>query len=704
MVRGDVVDPAVRERGTEHLCVSPAADGWVDTCHSPGRGINVAIEEQVMWRHLARQVHASVAPPLDRLQTCRARKMQDVAARAGFEQEPATTLDRGDFCSGRPCLEMCERVRSARLAQRALLAFDDLAVLGMEGDAQPAIARDRERLSQSVVVRSAKIARGRSHEHFQPDNEPRADEFPGRFGRLADQPEDAEVAHRRSRREGELGLGPSDGVGGRNGVGHVQDHRHAPATAAREPVSHVSSCSRPGSRKWTWASITPGRTCKPAASYSAAAVPGAIDSAISAMRPSTIATSTRRRPLDVTSVPLRIRRSKVTIGSVIERARADPVLGFYGPDSMMWKINREAVLLGAGPAALLLQIAHPLVARGVAEHSTFEQDPISRLRGTLVTTMDLIFGDGLRAEAAVRRLNSVHAGVRGESYRALDPELLLWVQVTLIKSSVEAYSRWVRPLEREEIEQFWQEGRVVGTRLGIPLTLSPQTWSDLTDYWEHMLADDGPIHATSTAQPAVTHDPASATAVVAGRRHRSARAARAGARPRAVAGRVRHPVGCRARTAGARFERGRPGLDARHARAATMDAAGSCRLPSNCGSGRQYRAAAVYAQDRSGHVARIVAEQEADRRSNLCGGAHATKRHIGPVTRGEARWIKRRVDGAGRDHVRANAGWRTDQRDRAHEAFEAGLGSAYAGDFRSLQRRRESARRRRWNHALLRAQ
>src|SRR4249919_166286 len=114
--------------------------------------------------------------------------------------------------------------------------------------------------------------------------------------------------------------------------------------------------------------------------------------------------------------------------SPMDVRRADPVLGFYGPESMMWRINREAVLLGAGPAALLLQISHPAVARGVAEHSNFESDPFGRLRRTLTTTMDLVFGDGRTADAAVKRLNQVHAGVRGEGYRALDPELLLWVQ------------------------------------------------------------------------------------------------------------------------------------------------------------------------------------------------------------------------------------------------------------------------------------
>jgi uncharacterized protein (DUF2236 family) len=167
---------------------------------------------------------------------------------------------------------------------------------------------------------------------------------------------------------------------------------------------------------------------------------------------------------------------------------------------MMWRINREAVLLGGGPAALLLQIAHPSVARGVAEHSNFEADPFRRLHGTIRTTMDLVFGDQREAEASVRRLNGIHARVRGDGYRALDPELLLWVQATLIVTSVEAYGRWVGAMNDAERDQFWQEARRVGVRLGIPLERSPADWHALMEYWRRMLADDGPIHATDTAR------------------------------------------------------------------------------------------------------------------------------------------------------------------------------------------------------------
>lgn len=166
----------------------------------------------------------------------------------------------------------------------------------------------------------------------------------------------------------------------------------------------------------------------------------------------------------------------------------------------MWRINREAVLLGAGPTALLLQIAHPSVARGVAEHSNFEADPFRRLHGTINTTMALVFGDGRAAERAVRRLNGIHARVRGDGYRALDPELLLWVQVTLIVTSVRAYQRWVGPLTPAEKEQFWQEARAVGVRLGIPLAASPPDWPALVNYWRRMIGPGGPIQVSETAR------------------------------------------------------------------------------------------------------------------------------------------------------------------------------------------------------------
>ena len=71
------------------------------------------------------------------------------------------------------------------------------------------------------------------------------------------------------------------------------------------------------------------------------------------------------------------------------RGAAAGCRGLYGPDSEAWRLNREAMLLlGAGPRALLLQLAHPAVAAGVADHSDFRADPWRRLAGTLAQLPD----------------------------------------------------------------------------------------------------------------------------------------------------------------------------------------------------------------------------------------------------------------------------------------------------------------------------
>lgn len=170
-----------------------------------------------------------------------------------------------------------------------------------------------------------------------------------------------------------------------------------------------------------------------------------------------------------------------------------------------------------------MQIAHPLIAEGVAAHSDYPVDPFGRLRRTLRTTLAMIFGDGPAAEAAVRRLNAIHAGVRGpvsdpvavaatgaDDYRALDPQLLLWVQATLLVTSVRAYSQWVTPLSAADRERLWQEARAVGERLGIPRSVSPGTWDVLVAWFDRQMLPGGPVVVSPTARrlaPAIIRPP-----------------------------------------------------------------------------------------------------------------------------------------------------------------------------------------------------
>src|SRR5205807_10326429 len=104
--------------------------------------------------------------------------------------------------------------------------------------------------------------------------------------------------------------------------------------------------------------------------------------------------------------------------------------GLFGPDSVIWRVNRESAVALAGTAAILMQFAHPKVAAGVRDHSRYQVDPVGRLRRTLDLTMAIVFGQRQAAMEAVRAINSRHRGACGPGSSALDPALPSCVHAT----------------------------------------------------------------------------------------------------------------------------------------------------------------------------------------------------------------------------------------------------------------------------------
>lgn len=188
-----------------------------------------------------------------------------------------------------------------------------------------------------------------------------------------------------------------------------------------------------------------------------------------------------------------------------------PDPGWFGPDSEAWTLDREAMLLlGAGPRALLLQIAHPAVAAGVSEHSDFRADPWRRLDGTLRSYLRLIYGTSAVARAEVRRLNALHRAVRGPGYTARDPALSLWVHATLVDSTLVAYDAWLEPLARPRAERFYRETVPLGRAFGIPEAILPRDLAAFEGYVAGQLAAGGPVHAGPVARElaeAILHPP-----------------------------------------------------------------------------------------------------------------------------------------------------------------------------------------------------
>jgi len=165
----------------------------------------------------------------------------------------------------------------------------------------------------------------------------------------------------------------------------------------------------------------------------------------------------------------------------------------FGPDSMTWRLNRERIVLLAGPAAAILQAAHPQVAMGVARHSRFREDTAGRLARTLDAVYAVAFGTEDSVEAVRARVAAAHRPVRGtspESYSAFDPGAQRWVLATLMMGSISIYRRFVCELSEDELDRFVSENQRFGEVFGLAPELAPATWCELDQYWSEMMDSD----------------------------------------------------------------------------------------------------------------------------------------------------------------------------------------------------------------------
>jgi uncharacterized protein (DUF2236 family) len=184
-------------------------------------------------------------------------------------------------------------------------------------------------------------------------------------------------------------------------------------------------------------------------------------------------------------------------------ARSEAI-GLFGPGSVSWRIDRELIVLAGGSCALLLQAAHPSVAAGVAQHSTYATDPFGRLMRTLESSFSVVFGSRSEADATLRRVNAIHASVRGQradgaTYSALDPEALLWVHATLIDTAVRVFDRFVAPVSDADRQRYHEESARVGVALGIPPDTMPTTFAELRGWMDGMISS-GRVRVTPDAR------------------------------------------------------------------------------------------------------------------------------------------------------------------------------------------------------------
>jgi uncharacterized protein (DUF2236 family) len=200
------------------------------------------------------------------------------------------------------------------------------------------------------------------------------------------------------------------------------------------------------------------------------------------------------------------------VRSRISRSNSPDVLSDVG--TVAWKLQKEIILLLAWSPAILLQLAHPLVAQGVADHSSFHAERWGRTRRlyrTLDAMLGLCFGTEREALAVAARINAIHDRVQGQlretagifptgtSYSAHDPALLSWVHATLLAMNVCVYELFVAPLSAEDKNRYCAEASTIEGPLGIPKGRLPRTFGELQQYMEGTLAS-GEILVTDTAR------------------------------------------------------------------------------------------------------------------------------------------------------------------------------------------------------------
>lgn len=166
--------------------------------------------------------------------------------------------------------------------------------------------------------------------------------------------------------------------------------------------------------------------------------------------------------------------------------KSDP--GYFGPNSMMWRVNKEITVLFGGARALLMHAAHPLIAAGARQTSFYQRDPWKRLIRTLSLQNSVTFGTKEEANESAHRINKLHEVIKGKDevtgliYDALEHEQLLWVHACLQISSIYFYELTVKKLTDDEKNQYHIENLKSADLVLVNIGKVPSTHTELRDW------------------------------------------------------------------------------------------------------------------------------------------------------------------------------------------------------------------------------
>ena len=169
----------------------------------------------------------------------------------------------------------------------------------------------------------------------------------------------------------------------------------------------------------------------------------------------------------------------------------EELLGFFGPDSVTWRVHSDPTFSVGGLRALLLQALHPVAMDGVSRFSGgFREEPWPRLIRTATYVDTLTFGTRTEARAAVDRVRTIHQRLgateetTGRTYRVDDPDLLLWVHCCEVDSLLSVARRAGLPLTDDDADRYVAEQVTAAELIGVPRVDVPDSVDALATYFE----------------------------------------------------------------------------------------------------------------------------------------------------------------------------------------------------------------------------
>jgi uncharacterized protein (DUF2236 family) len=166
-------------------------------------------------------------------------------------------------------------------------------------------------------------------------------------------------------------------------------------------------------------------------------------------------------------------------------------LGFFGPDSVTWRIHADPSYHLGGIRALMLQALHPVAMDGVATNSVgFRDDWWMRIQRTGQYMETAVFGTRSEARRMAARVRGLHRQLSGtepttgRAYRVDDPDLLLWVHNCAVESMLTSARRAGVRLSNSDADAYVDEQVAFGVLVGVPEDIAPRSVADLHEYFD----------------------------------------------------------------------------------------------------------------------------------------------------------------------------------------------------------------------------